>query len=202
MFRSFKKFIQQHQQLGSIEWKIFEARLSIKQFKTGEIVLHQGDICEELYFIDSGLARAFIIDEDGKDYTWSIFFNDENAQMSNLFVTDYDSFLHQKGSSMQIEAIEDTTLITAKYQDVQFVYNKLKKGERFGRLMAEEAYGYLHSQIISRQTKSAKERFDDFVSCTPYLLDKVPQYHIATFLGITPQHLSRLKKECKINICE
>ena len=202
MFQSFKGFIQQYLQLGSVEWKIFESRLAIKHFKAGETILHQGEVCTELYFIDSGLARAFIINEDGKDYTWSIFFNDSNAHVSNLFVTDYDSFLHQKNSSMHIEAIEDTVLITALYQDVQFVYNKLKKGERFGRLMAEAAYSYLHSQVVNRQTKSAKERFDDFVIHTPYLLDKVPQYHIATLLGITPQHLSRLKKEYKINICE
>jgi hypothetical protein len=56
--------------------------------------------------------------------------------------------------------------------------------------------------IIVRQTKTAKERFETFIKDTPHLLEKVPQYHIATFLGITPQHLSRLKKEYKINICE
>ena len=61
--------------------------------------------------------------------------------------------------------------------------------------MAEEAYSYLHTRVIERESKSAKERFIDFIKKTPHLLDKVPQYHIASFLGITPQHLSRLKKE-------
>jgi hypothetical protein len=64
-------------------------------------------------------------------------------------------------------------------------------------LISQEAYTYLHNSIIIRQTKTAKERFENFISETPYLLEKVPQYHIATFLGITPQHLSRLKKEYK-----
>ncbi len=115
--------------------------------------------------------------------------------MVNLFVTEYDSFLHQKSSSLNIEALEDTQLIVMSYKDIQFLYSKLKKGERFGRLMAEKAYSYLHNQMLNRQTKSANERFEDFVTSTPHLLDKVPQYHIATFLGITPQHLSRLKKD-------
>lgn len=61
--------------------------------------------------------------------------------------------------------------------------------------MGQEAYSYLHNLIIQRQTLTAKERFEEFIKNTPHLLDKVPQYHIATFLGITPQHLSRLKKE-------
>ncbi len=200
MFNSYKNFIQQYLKLNAIEWQLFEPRLSIKRYKAGDIILHQGDICRELYFINSGLARGFIIDENGKDYTWSIFFNDPNAHMSNLFVTNYDSFLHQKSSDIHIEALEDTTLVVTTYQDVQFSYNTLQKGERFGRLMAEEAYSYLHQQIINRQTKSAKERFEDFLKQTPYLLHKVPQYHIATFLGITPQHLSRLKKEYKLTI--
>lgn len=202
MFSSYKNFIQQYLKLNIFEWKLFESRLSLKHYKAGETILHQGNICKELYFLNNGLARGYVIDEDGKDYTWSIFFNDTNAHMSNLFVTDYDSFLHQSSSSIHIEALQDTTLVVASYQDVQFVYNKLKKGERFGRLMAEEAYSYLHHQIIDRQIKSAKERFEIFLEHTPYLLDKVPQYHIATFLGITPQHLSRLKKEYKINISE
>lgn len=200
MFSSYKNFIQQYLKLNIFEWKLFESRLSLKHYRAGETILHQGDICKELYFLNNGLARGYVIDEDGKDYTWSIFFNDTNAHMSNLFVTDYDSFLHQSPSSIHIEALEYTTLVVASYQDVQFVYNKLKKGERFGRLMAEEAYSYIHHQIIDRQIKSAKERFEIFLEHTPYLLDKVPQYHIATFLGITPQHLSRLKKEYKINI--
>jgi uncharacterized protein YerC len=63
--------------------------------------------------------------------------------------------------------------------------------------MSEEAYTYLHDLVVERETKSATERFENFVEKTPFLLEKVPQYHIATFLGITPQHLSRLKKEYK-----
>ena len=81
-----------------------------------------------------------------------------------------------------------------EYKDVQFLYDKLKKGERFGRLMSQEAYSYLHKQTIDRQIQSAEERFEEFMEKTPYLLEKVPQYHIASFLGVTPQYLSGLKK--------
>ncbi|MBU0632503.1 Crp/Fnr family transcriptional regulator [bacterium] len=197
MFDRYEDFIKGYISFNIVEWTLFKSRLTLKEFKKGDVILHQGDVCKELYFINGGLARGFVIDESGKDFTWSIFFNDKNASVTNLFVTDYRSFLHQNASTIQIEALENTQIISVSYENVQFLYNNLKKGERFGRLMSEEAYAYLHNLVVERQTKSARERFENFVEKTPFLLEKVPQYHIATFLGITPQHLSRLKKEHK-----
>lgn len=197
-YENYQRFIHRYVTTNPIEWYLVESRIVVKHFEKGQTILQQGDVCKELFFMDFGLARGFIIDEEGKDYTWSIYFNDNNATMTNLFAVEYDSFLHQKPSSIHIEALEKTQVLAISYDNVQFVYNKLKKGERFGRMMAEEAYSYVHTMLINRQIKSAKERFEEFVNDTPFLLQKVPQYHIATFLGITPQHLSRLKKEYKL----
>jgi len=193
MYTKYKIFIEKYISFNIMEWTLFKSKLKIKRYKKGQTIHHIGDICTKLAFINSGLARAYMIGEDGKDYTWSIFFNDKNSHMTNLFVVDYDSFINQTESNLSIDAIEDCELFVIDYRDVQFLYDKLKKGEKFGRLMSQEAYSYLHNMMIDRQLKTAKERFDDFMQKTPYLLDKVPQYHIATFLGITPQHLSRLK---------
>lgn len=195
MFNKFKIFISQYINVKPIEWEILKARLSVKKFHKGQIILPQGYVCSHLYFINTGLARGYVINDDGKDYTWSIYYNDSTSHMSNLFVIDYNSFLLQKESSIYIEALEECEIISIAYKDVQFMYKHFKTGERLGRLMTEEAYKYLHTLIINRQTKTAKERFEYFMNTTPHLLYKVPQYHIATFLGITPQHLSRLKKD-------
>jgi len=194
MFLKYKIFIEKYISHNFIEWHLMQSKLTVEYFKKGDTILHIGDVCDKLLFINSGLARAYIITEEGKDYTWSIFFNDKNSKMVNLFVIDYDSFLNQTPSLLNIEVIEDCQLISLSYRDVAFLYDKLKKGERFGRLMSQEAYSYLHKQTIDRQIKTADERFDEFMKKTPYLLEKVPQYHIATFLGITPQYLSHLKK--------
>ena len=193
MFSKYKQFIEKYISLNFTEWNLFKSKLKIKRYKKGQTIHHIGDVCSQLLFINSGLARAYMIGEDGKDHTWIIFFNDKNSHMTNLFVIDYNSFLNQKESDVGIEAIEDCELFAIEYSNVQLLYDKLKKGERFGRLMSQEAYSYLHKQMLDRELKTAKERFDEFMEVTPFLLDKVPQYHIATFLGITPQHLSRLK---------
>lgn len=197
MYTKYKSFLSQYITLNSIEWNILKLKLKVEKNKKGKIIHSMGNVCTKLAFINSGLARAYMISEDGKDYTWSIFFNDENSQMVNLFVVDYDSFINRKESNLYIEALEDCELITLEYSDIEFLYKKFKSGERFGRLMSQEAYSYLHNMAIDKQLKSSKERFDKFMQTTPYLLDKVPQYHIATFLGITPQHLSRLKNALK-----
>lgn len=199
MFEKYKYFFEKHVSLNFIEWNLLKSKLRVVHYQKGDIILRFGSICTQLYFINSGLARGYSIDEQGKDYTSGLFFNDTNAQMQNVYVTDYDSFLYQQPSRIEIEALEECELVSVDYKDVQFLYDNLKKGERFGRLMAEIAYSYLHNYMLDRQTKSASQRFKEFVEMSPYLLDKVPQYHIASFLGITPQHLSRLKKEHKIN---
>ena len=197
MFSKYKQFIEKYISHSFIEGKILESKLVVEYFKKGETVLHIGDTCTTLRFINSGIARAYIINEEGKDYTWSIFFNDKNSHMINLFVIDYDSFVNQIPSALNIEALEDCEVISVAYEDIQFLYKNLKNGERFGRLMSQEAYSYLHKQTIDRQSKTAQERFDEFMKKTPYLLDKVPQYYIASLLDITPQYLSQLKKRYK-----
>jgi len=197
MFSKYKAFIEKYIPLNFIEWGIMKSKLKIMHFKKGDIIHNIDSVASKLMFINSGLARAYIIDENGKDNTWSIFFNDKNAHMTNMFVVDYDSFINQIPSKLAIDALEDCEVVATEFKDVQFIYDKTKKGDRFGRLMAQEGYSYLHNFIITRQTKTAKERFEVFLNTTPHLLDKVPQYHIATLLGITPQHLSRLKKEYK-----
>ncbi len=189
--------MQQYVSFNFIEWNIVKSKLKIARYKKGDIIHNIGDVSSKLMFINSGLARSYIIGEDGKDHTWSIHFNDKNSHMTNLFLVDYNSFINQTPSRLAIDAIEDCEVVITEYKDIQFLYNNAKRGDKFGRLMAEEAYSYLHNLLVDRQIKSAKDRFEDFIEKTPYLIDKVPQYHIATFLGITPQHLSRLKKEFK-----
>jgi CRP-like cAMP-binding protein len=197
MFSKYKDFMQEYISLDTTDWNIIKSKLKIEYFKKGDIIHSIGDISSKIMFINSGLARTYILDENGKDNTWAIHFNDKNSYITNLFIGDYESFINQTQSKLAIDTLEDCEVVAIDYKDLEFLYDNTKIGNKFGRLISQEAYTYLHNSIIIRQTKTAKERFENFISETPYLLEKVPQYHIATFLGITPQHLSRLKKEYK-----
>jgi len=197
MYTKYKKFIEKYIDITDDEWKQYKSKIYIEHYKKGQVIHHAGDICRKISFINSGLSRAYMIGEDGKDYTWNIMFNDENSKVNNLFVVDYYSFITQKESIVTIEVIEDCELLAVTYEDVQNLHVMLQKEERLSRLMTEIAYATLYEKIIDRQMKSSQERFDAFMQTTPYLLDKVPQYHIATYLGMTPQYLSQLKKDYK-----
>ena len=83
MLKKYKIFISKHISLNPIEWTLI--KLKIEHYKKGDVILHLGDVCKKLIFITSGLARGYMIDENGKDHTWVIYFNDSNAHMTNLF---------------------------------------------------------------------------------------------------------------------
>ncbi len=185
----------QYVDMSEEEWNLKVDVLKPLTFKKGDVIHKVGHLHDRIYFINHGLVRAYLLDEEGKDFTWSIYFNDENAQMINLFVTDYDSFISQKPSRLEFEALEDSEVIYLTYEDIEQLHQQSSSMLLFSKKMADLAYCYLHHRVLDAQSKSAKERFEEFMKTTPHLLDKVPQYHIASFLGITPIHLSRLKKE-------
>jgi CRP-like cAMP-binding protein len=199
MYQKYKIFINKYISFNLIEWTLFKSKLKYSKHKKGEIIHYAGDICRHLYFINSGIIRAYIIDESGKDHTWNIGFNSVEAKMINVYMVDYQSFIHQTPSHISFEVLENCELLSVDYENVQFLYHYAKKGERLGRLMAEEAYAHSQKLLIDRLTKSATQRFEEFMQDTPYLLEKVPQYHIASYLGIAPQSLSRLKKSIHLS---
>jgi CRP-like cAMP-binding protein len=196
---TFFDFMQRYIELNIIEKSIIKSKMKEKTFKKGELIHRVGDICKNLLFIEEGYARAYVIDENGKDYTWSLIFNSEKSKVENLFLFDYYSFIKQEPSSIEIEALSDVRAVSFTKDDCELLFELNHKLEKFARLMSEEGYSFIHKLIIDRQTKSAKRRFEEFMQTSSHLLDIVPQYHIASYLDITPQHLSRLKR--KINLC-
>lgn len=195
VFDQYRQFSSKYVSFNVLEWELLKSKLTVVDYKKGEIFHQAGDVCDHLMFINQGIVRAYVLSDSGDDYTWSIFFNDQDSEMTNVFVVDYESFISQSASRLHFEVLADCQLLALSQKDLQFLYKHAKKSERFGRLMAELAYSYTHNLVIDRMTKSAPERYVEFVEKTPYLLDKVPQYHIATLLGITPQSLSRIKKQ-------
>ncbi|MCK5293809.1 MAG: Crp/Fnr family transcriptional regulator [Arcobacteraceae bacterium] len=197
VYSKYREFLVKFAKLGKIDWILLSTRIKVKKYKKNEIIHYMGDIADKLYFVNSGLLRAYVLDENGKDFTWHIFFNDKDSGVTNYYAVDYDSFLKQIPSRMSIEVLEDCELFCLDHSDVKFLLDNTKVGNKIGRLLAEEAYSVIHNHLISYVILSAEERFYKFMDSTPYWFDKIPQYHIASHLGITPQSLSRLKSKIK-----
>ena len=192
---SYKRFIQNHVELSEEEWLLFRSRLKTKRLKKGDAIRFRNDIWSQLYFIADGLIRSYLVNKKGKEFTRHFHFNTSESDILNLFVVDYTSFIDQVPSSVGFEVMEDSVLYVLERADAHRMYAMSAKWERYGRRVAEIAYIRKTALYEELLINDAKQRYINLRNSMVEWIHKVPQYHIATFLGITPVTLSRIKKE-------
>ena len=157
-----------------------------KRFAKGEHFLLAGDVCREAAFVESGVFRSYI-NADERDATY--YFAAENE-----FICDYPSFLPQLPSYINIQALEDAEIRAINFDDLQRFYREVNFGERFGRLIAEEIFIDAIQQLSSFYQDNPAVRYRNFVHRFPQLVQRLPQYYIASYVGIEPQSLSRIRR--------
>ena len=156
------------------------------KLRAGEYFLEEGQLCRYVGLIEEGLVRYYLNDS-GNEKT--LYFSKEGE-----FVSNYQSFLPREPSDMSIQAIEDTTLQVINYSDLQQIYTGLNEGNKFGRLALEYVYASSMQQLKSFYKDSPAARYDEFLRSYPDLAQRLPQYYIASYIGIKPQSLSRIRK--------
>ncbi|MCH9812865.1 MAG: Crp/Fnr family transcriptional regulator [Epsilonproteobacteria bacterium] len=177
------------------EWSYIQSVSTIKSFSKGENLNFLTEKPRQIAFILSGIVRSYLIEEDGKDYTWNFHIYSENASVNNLFVVDYLSLLTDTDSMLHFDVLEDCEIIFLDYTILTNSYIHNEKWQTYGRTVTEDAYIISRKRTATLLTKSAKERLQILEKEYPTIFDKVPNYYIASYLGITPQSLSRLQHE-------
>lgn len=167
------------------ELTIVMKHFKTKTFKKKTNILKAGKTAKEVYFILSGCMRLFY-EKDGKDIS-AYFFTE------NRFAGAYDSFISQKPSRLSIETLEDCEVLSISYEALQKLFNELPKMNEFVRKVLEERFVTLHDLFTSQILDSPEERYLNLQKERPELFNRVPQHQIATFLGITPVSLSRIR---------
>lgn len=124
-----------------------------------------------------------------------MYYNTEESRIGNVFVVDLSSLLTQAPSYRKYEVLIDSELLVFSRKAIYKLYDQSKKWERIGRIMVELAHLDLETYDYSLLTQSTKERYLYLTKSMPGLVSEIPQYHIASFLGVTPESLSRIKKE-------
>jgi CRP-like cAMP-binding protein len=169
------------------EMEMFLKCFTLKTYKRKEVVIEEGQVCRYIWFLNKGLARDFYY-RNQAEHTSDFF-------IENSFLTNYESFLTRKPSIGSIDALEDCEMLMISYDSLQKLYNESNVWEKTGRIIAERLF------------LRAKRRKDDLIANSPELLylflvqerpqviQRVPQYYIASFLGISPEHLSRIRKK-------
>ena len=178
--------IKHYVSLNDNDIQLIKKLFEIKELRKNESFLQPGLICDNFAYIKKGLLRHSIYD-DGEEKT--IYFSSEND-----FVCDYESFISREVSKKVITAMEDTTIACISYDNMQIFYNDVHSGERFGRLYLEETFIKVVNHIISSHTDSAEQRYQNFHTSYRHIEQRIPQYYIASFVGVTPQSLSRIRR--------
>ena len=158
-----------------------------KSFKKKSLLSDDDRFIDEVYFIEKGILRVKIVDLEGREHT-------SHFAIENQFIADYNAFLTQKKSRYQLEAMEDTDVIVLPRKAIEWGYENLTEGQKLGRLIAEYYFIYLDTRIQHLYTLSPIERYNLMSEIFPNIHNRVPQHMIASYLGITPIHLSRIKR--------
>ena len=182
-----RQVMQQMIQVSEAELNDFLSQAIIRKFKRHEILSRPNEIPNEIFFINKGLVRVLITDTSGTEHT--IHF-----ALENQFIADYSNYIQELPSIYSLQTLEETEVVVLPRSTIEWGYQHLKEGQKMGRLIAEYYFIYQDDRIKNRYVRTPKERYDTITHVFPNLHNRVPQHMIASYLGITSIHLSRLKK--------
>ncbi len=186
--------ISRHLSLTRAEIEFFTSLLRSKSLANGEFLLREGDVCKYESFVVKGCLKTYYLDEMGMEHI--IDFSIEEWWADDLY-----SLLTQTPSKSNIKAIEDTDVLQIGKTDLELLYQKIPKFERFFRILFQNAYITQREQINLALSASARERYLLFIKKKPYAEKRFSQKDIASYLGVTPQFLSTLKKKLgRVNV--
>lgn len=177
-----KKFIDVNEE----EIQAFSRNMKLLDLKKGSHLLEIGETCNVVAFIAKGVLRYYYV-ANGEENTVQFFFE-------NGFAADMESFISGSQSKVGIDAIENSTLLVIPKKDILELYKTYHKFEHLGRLMAEAAYMGLRKKTNEFLNMSAEERYLNLIKERPKVMERIPQHYIASYLGIKPQSLSRIRK--------
>ena len=152
------------------------------------MILTQGQLCNSIYFVDTGALRAFYLDVSGREST--IMF-----AIKDWWITDMYCFINALPAMLTIDTTEDSIIYQLQKKDLEKLYLTVPKFERFFRILMQNAYIREQLRVIQNLSLTAEERFDIFLDKYPDVANKVKQKQIASYLGITPEFLSMIKRK-------
>lgn len=178
--------ISRHIVLTEAETNYFISLLKEQQVKKKDFILQEGQLCKNISFVNAGILRAYYADKAGKEST--IMF-----AMADWWITDMYCFINHLPAMLTIQAVEDSNIFQLQKQDLDALYLKVPKFERFFRIIMQNAYTREQLRIIQNLSLTAEERYDNFIKKYPQIASEVTQKQIASYLGITPEFLSMIR---------
>lgn len=180
------KLISRYLELTSEEASAFADCIPIKSFKKGDILLREGQVSKDSYFVIRGCIRKYYI-IDGEERTTEFYVEDES-------VASLQSYKNKTPANHYFECVEDCRLAVLNYEKEQELFKRVPKYEALCRMSMENNFGEQQEALAKFITSSPEERYKNLLETRPDLLQRVPQYHLASYLGVKPESLSRIRK--------
>jgi len=166
----------------------FTSLLTFRKIKRNQFLLQRGEVARYDCFVKKGCLRSAYIDKNGEEYILQFAIED-------WWITDFESFINETPAKLEIMALEDTELLQIDKQSLDELFNNYLKFEHFYRLMNERHFISIYQHLISFLSESAEDRYLNFVQEYPQFLNRIPQYEIASYLSITPEYLSKIRRK-------
>lgn len=182
LFKTFEQLIVLSDQERQIITEIFKPF----ELKKGDYFSEMDKLNNKVGFLVEGLVYYYVRKEDDEPIT--------DFTKEGEFVSEYHTFINQTKATQSIKAIEDCKFLVMDYNAIQRLYNEIKEGNKFGRMILEHRFGIVVNQLLSLYMHSPEERYLFFIENYPDLVQRIPQYLIAGFIGVKPQSLSRIRK--------
>lgn len=179
--------IKRYVSLTQEEENAFRAIIRNKTIAKGEYIVRPGEVCTAQTYVTEGALRSYYRHENGSDHTIQFAVED-------WFISDFNSYITQTPAQLYVEALEKSTLQQISYTDTEDLCQNHPVFERFFRQVAQKAFAFAQKRVLSAISKTAEERYAELETRYPNIINRVPQYTIASYLGISPEFLSKLKK--------
>lgn len=186
--RPFLDYIRQYVDLSADEETILLSKIKQKKYLKGQYVVQNGDVCKFESFVLSGCLKAFYIDNEGQEHILMF-------AIENWWIADLGSFISQTPADLNVQCVENCELAQIHYNDLQQLYLDIPKLERFFRIIIQKAFVAAQKRIINNLTLPAVDRYLQFREQYHKIEQRVPQYMIASYLGITKEFLSKIRSQ-------
>ncbi|WP_435624855.1 Crp/Fnr family transcriptional regulator [Flagellimonas sp.] len=178
--------IERYVQLSDDEKHKLTSIIRTTRVKKRQFIVQPGFVCQYRNYIVKGAFRVYYINNEGKEHTVSIGVED-------WFVSDFYSYINQAPATFYVQALEDSVIFQMHYDDIEPMCEEIHALCQYFRLTTEKAFAYSRRRVISNNSKGAEERYQEYLEKYPNIANRVPQYVLASYLGISAEFLSKIR---------